>query len=175
MAVEAQAIPVAPPAPAVTAPTRKRRLARGPYVLWLGGAVIASFVFLTWMWQVTVDAHATTSGVAYTATLIVPAMIAYFGLLHFRTDMRDAFAAGFMVMYFVLVTSAVAFPTVGDLGSEPATIRGTLLGNLTSLMYVVVGFYFGALAIGKAADAVSKVAEAKTATATDKGEAKDPA
>jgi uncharacterized membrane protein len=172
MTVDAPALSGMPAAPALTKPVSRKRLVRGSRVAWLGAFVIISFVALTWAWEVTVTTHTTISGVAYVATLIVPALIAYFGLLHLSADMRDAFAAGFMVMYFVLVTTAMAFSSVGDMDSAVATIRGTLIGNLTSLMYVVVGFYFGALAVAKVADAATKIAEAgqagpKPAEATD--------
>ena len=166
MTVERAALPQTITVPIVMTPTTVREAISWKEILEIAAAVIGSFVVLTALWEWANNSHATTAGVAYVCTLLVPALIAFFGLLHLRGDMRDAFAGGFMVMYFVLVTTAVAFSAVGDFDSTTSSMRGTLVANLGSLMYVVVGFYFGASAVTKIADASIAHSAARMAAAT---------
>jgi hypothetical protein len=130
--------PLASPQPVTP---QSRRALRA--ILVVGAAVITAFVSLTWVWIWAESEHSGVAELAYESSLFVPPVIAFFGLFYLRSDLGDALAGGFMVLYFTVMTTVLAFSTIGDLSSSVSTLRGTLFGSLTSVINVVVAFYFG--------------------------------
>ena len=110
-------------------------------VLILVGDVLAFVGGIALSYVEEVGFRASVSG-----SLFVIALITFLGFLALAEDMRGAMAAAFVLVYFAMLFTIV-FADVGELNTDARQI----LGNFTTLVGVVVTFYFGATAAERVA------------------------
>lgn len=75
-------------------------------------------------------------------SIIVPALLAFFAFYLARTDMRDAIAGSFVVVFLIVLVETVVL-RLGDFSTTDGTIRGLVLSNFVTLVGTIVIFYFG--------------------------------
>jgi hypothetical protein len=158
----------------LSAPEASRTL-----ILWVLVAVLASFTLVSASgvaaYQLWPDVRS-VSQVLFLMSLVVPALIAFFGTYLIRSDMRDAITAGFIVAYLLMLLSAVGL-SFGQATSVTGTLRDLLIQNFTGLMGVVIVFYFGSEAAIEVAKQVfaSRVTTPAPNTPSASGGASAPA
>ena len=155
-------------APMQTTVTQSQPTATGRgLLLSLGGIVLTVVATHVIAVLLPPQGYAGLVGVLFLLSMILPALIAFFGIYFIRNEMRDAITAGFVVSYLLMLLSAVTLPFgVFETGTT-GSLRSALLNNFTGLMQVVIVFYFGSEAAVQIADKifVGRVAAANATAA----------
>jgi len=117
-----------------------------------GVLALVAFAFLL---GVGISALTDYNSVGLVMSLVLPTLVAFFGVYWVSGVMRDAIAAGFFVAYFTFLFTVTTLDV--ELESD---LADTLISSFTSLTAVVFASFFGARAI----DAISAGIAARPVT-----------
>ena len=108
----------------------------------LGIRGVSALVVLAFLIGVGISALTEYNAVGLVMSLVLPTIVAFFGVYWVSGVMRDAIAAGFFVAYFTFLFTV----TTLDIELE-SDLADTLINSFTSLTAVVFASFFGARAI----------------------------
>lgn len=112
-------------------------------VPWVAVLTIGVFVVVTAIGAFVPGPTANWTTVMFLFSLVAPALVATFGIYLVRADWRDAITAGFVVAYLLMLLSAVGLGFGDRAIGATESLRNILVQNFTSLMSIVIVFYFG--------------------------------
>jgi hypothetical protein len=140
-------------------------------VPWVALLTIGSFVIVTAFGALLQGMPQSWATMMFLFSLVAPALVATFGIFLVRGDWRDGITAGFVVAYLLMLLSAVGLG-FGDRGlGTTESLRNVLVQNFTSLMSIVIVFYFGSEG---AIQVANQIAAARLGQATANAAAQQP-
>jgi hypothetical protein len=84
------------------------------------------------------------------ASILLPALIAFFGFHRARSEMRDAIAGSFLVFFIVILSQSVLL-NLGVSENQEGTLREVLVTNFMALVGTIGLFYFSSEAVIRSA------------------------